>query len=155
MGELISIYKDVFAVMPPAAIAGVVTYVVVLIVQSILISKNKIYTRGMKKIAAARAAGRVVCATKERVYTNYYDETDTGHRRTSYSAVYSYQVNGKRYKTVIRSDSRHFSDTVTLYYDKSPKSAKTEGHLTTIDRGVLPVIMPLVLAVLVAMLVER
>lgn len=148
MEELTNLVRLMFESFPPSVFLGLGVWIGSAIIQTILISKEKIYTRGKKRIRAAVEAGHVVQAFLKARSTNIYHGNGNGNRQVTHFADYTYVVNGKTYNKSLRSNSKKFSNTITLYYFYRPSNAKTASELTFWDERILPMIVPLLLGVL-------
>lgn len=153
MQEFLELVGMIREEIPLSSLIALGVWIVSALVQARLLAGNKIYNRGRRKMQKAEQRGHAVDAVLEQVLTQYRDG-GTSTSNLSYNGRYIYTVNGKQYSKTIYSNHKDHRNVIRLYYFGSPKRAKTAGELTYWDRRILPMIVPLLLAVLTILLLN-
>ncbi len=128
--ELMQSLKALFTI---PHVSGLVIWIVLFVWQTKLVKQGKLCNRGLKRIEAAQKAGRVV----EAHFESFWFSKGTGNTR--YHRTYVYEVDGIKYKKIHTTGNVRHKEVITLYYNRSPKRAKTYAEM----RGVLPDVWPL------------
>lgn len=150
MGERadISDFWSIMAGYGPAFWCGVITAVVVFIIEAILCKRGVIFAGGEKKLEKARKAGNVIEATM--INCRYKDRApDDKTANRMYIASYEYTFNGKKRRKSIVSTSIKPPSTIYLYYTSSHRKVFSEYDIGSNPLQILLYIVPVLAAFLV------
>lgn len=149
---LADFFQEFFAENDPRLLIGAAAGIGVMVLEIILANKGLIMSKGPKRLARAKALGHVLQGT----LVDCWYETKTGESGNTeyvYHGKYSYYVNGVKYIKKVISYHGRPSQTVALYYDDNPSRVYLEEEMTRQSvGGCLVTLIPVVVAVVVAML---
>ncbi len=136
---------DVFTQFDPELWFGVIVAIAVFVLELVLYTKGIIFSKGDKRLQAAKDAGRMVIAKRVRCrYKDNAPDHKTINRR--YCAQYEYTLNGKTKTKQIVTTGCEPPYTTTLYYDKGGKKVFSSYDVAGSPFELVIYIIPIVVA---------
>lgn len=141
---------DLFTSYPPQVWCGLIAAIITVIIEVRLISKGKFCCdkKNTQRIESARQAGRMVSAN---MVSCRYKERDPSNKTINrmYVAQYEYILNGKTKTKQLVTTGVKPPGRITLYYDEGGKKAYTKDEHESVLDHVIPILLPLAVALIV------